>query len=129
MCMSRTPAIRPCGNYARRRGHDARRHPRVNGYADGTGGAAIFNGPSSVAVDSSGNVYVADLYNFVVRKITPAGVVTTPYGQPGVPGRVDGIGPRGALQCAGRRGGGQCRQSVHYRQPGAPRHHLAFLGE
>ncbi|EDY19525.1 Peptidase S53 propeptide [Chthoniobacter flavus Ellin428] len=62
------------------------------GYADGAGAAAIFNGPSSVAVDSAGNVYVADLYNFVVRKITPGGVVTTPYGQAGMPGRLDGIG-------------------------------------
>lgn len=65
----------------------------TNGFANGTGTAALFNGPFSVAVDSSENVYVADLYNFVVRAITPAGVVTTPYGQAGVPGRVDGIGP------------------------------------
>lgn len=62
------------------------------GYADGTGTAALFNGPASVAVDSAGNVFVADIYNFVVRKITATGVVTTPYGQAGVPGRVDGIG-------------------------------------
>ena len=66
------------------------------GYADGTGAAARFNGPLSVAVDSSGNVYVADIYNFVVRKISTAGAVTTPYGQAGVPGRLDGIGT-GAL--------------------------------
>jgi hypothetical protein len=47
-------------------------------------------------VDGSGNVYVADIYNMVVRKISPAGVVTTPYGQAGWPGRLDGIG-NGAL--------------------------------
>ncbi len=68
----------------------------TNGYADGNGTAAIFNGPTSVAVDSSGNVYVADLFNFVVRKIDTSGNVTTPYGQPGQPGRLDGIG-NGAL--------------------------------
>jgi len=66
--------------------------PRINGYINATGTAAQFNSPLSVAVDSSGNVYVADLYNYVVRKVTPAGVVTTPYGQPGVPGRADGVG-------------------------------------
>lgn len=32
----------------------------VEGSADGTGGAAQFNGPNSVAVDNSGNVYVSD---------------------------------------------------------------------
>jgi serine/threonine protein kinase, bacterial len=47
------------------------------GSADGTGAAASFNFPHGVAVDAFGNVYVADRFNFKIRKITPAGVVTT----------------------------------------------------
>jgi hypothetical protein len=64
----------------------------MNGFADGLGTAAMFAGPFSLAADSQGNVYVADLYNYAVRKIAPDGTVTTPYGQPGMPGRTDGLG-------------------------------------
>src|SRR6266704_1893396 len=47
------------------------------GSADGTGSAARFDYPSGVATDSSGNVYVGDTLSYTVRKITPAGEVTT----------------------------------------------------
>ena len=64
----------------------------VSGSADGTGTAARFNFPTGIAVDGSGNVYVADYGNDTVRKITPAGVVTTLAGKPGVAGSSDGTG-------------------------------------
>src|SRR5262249_53468881 len=47
------------------------------GSADGTGAAARFHFPGGVAVDSAGNVYVADSANYAVRKVTADGVVTT----------------------------------------------------
>jgi len=61
------------------------------GYVNATGSSARFNAPASVALDSAGNVYVADLNNDVVRMITPAGVVSLFAGQPQKAGYIDGI--------------------------------------
>src|SRR6185369_3378207 len=62
------------------------------GIADGTGRDARFEHPTGVAVDSAGNVYVADEWNFTIRKITPAGVMTTLAGTARQAGSGDGIG-------------------------------------
>ncbi len=62
----------------------------VQGAANGTGTAASFSYPQGVAVDASGNVYVADYGNNMVREITAAGIVTTLAGS-GTPGSTNGI--------------------------------------
>lgn len=62
------------------------------GSTDGTGSAARFNSPQGIAVDSSGNLYVADLGNDTIRMITAAGVVTTIAGTAGTAGSTDGTG-------------------------------------
>ena len=66
--------------------------PGQSGTNDGTGSAARFFHPCGVAVDSDGNVYVADYANHTVRKVTPAGEVTTVAGLGGTAGSADGTG-------------------------------------
>jgi sugar lactone lactonase YvrE len=63
-----------------------------SGSANGSATSARFNNPTAVAVDSSGNVYVADTNNNTVRKISADGTVTTLAGLSGVSGATDGNG-------------------------------------
>ena len=61
------------------------------GFADGAGSTARFNRPHGIAIDSSGNLYVADRVNNRIRKITPIGEVSTFAGS-GEMGNDDGVG-------------------------------------
>ena len=60
------------------------------GAADGIGASASFNWPRGLAVDGEGNVYVADTWNHVIRRVSPVGEVTTVAGLAGHAGSVDG---------------------------------------
>jgi hypothetical protein len=64
----------------------------ITGLANGQGTIALFNTPSSIAVDSGGNVYITDSGNATVRKMSPKGDVTTFAGSPGIMGTQDGTG-------------------------------------
>jgi sugar lactone lactonase YvrE len=59
------------------------------GSADGPGATATFNGPRGLTTDALGNVYVADAFGHKIRKITPAGVVST-YAGTGAVGLANG---------------------------------------
>jgi sugar lactone lactonase YvrE len=61
----------------------------TEGFADGPGGQAAFNTPSGLALDSLGNLYVADTSNHRIRKVTPQGSVLTIAGD-GNAGYLDG---------------------------------------
>ena len=62
----------------------------ATGSADGTGSVARFNHPRGVAVDTASNIFVADTDNNTIRRITPAGAVTTVAGSAGMGGSADG---------------------------------------
>ena len=80
----RIRALRPDGTVATLAGG-------VEGFQDGQGAAARFDTPSGLALDATGNLYVADTGNHAIRKVTPDGVVTTLAGT-GSPGWRDGPG-------------------------------------
>ena len=69
-------------------------------YLDGTGTAAAFNGPLGIAIDNADNLYVADGFNYRIRKITPAGVVTTLAGR--LAGSANGTGTGASFRYLGQ---------------------------
>lgn len=73
----------------------------IKGFKDGSGINTKFSYPEGIALDSKGNVYVADPGNNRIRKISPDGMVTTVAGT-GITGYVDGIGA--TSQFSGPRG-------------------------
>ena len=60
------------------------------GFTDGTGAAAQFDIPSSLAIAPDGTLYVVDWANHAIRAVTPSGAVTTFAG--GTQGAADGVG-------------------------------------
>lgn len=66
--------------------------PMEPGYRDADGPFSQFNSPADVAVDGSGNLYVADLGNNSLRRISPQGEVSTVAGYRTRPGSADGFG-------------------------------------
>lgn len=72
--------------------------PGTTGATDGTGSGALFNSPAGLAIDSSGTLYVADMLNHTVRKITSDGTVSTFAGSAGNPGSSDGVGTAARFQ-------------------------------
>lgn len=71
--------------------------PNTSGYKDGTGANALFKNPFGLAIDSSDNLYIADRDNFLIRKITKLGVVSTLAGVQGKFGDTLGIGSSALL--------------------------------
>jgi sugar lactone lactonase YvrE len=77
--------------------------PGATGAVDGVGAAALFDGPSALAFDGAGHLYVADSFNATVRRIDVAtGRVTTEIGRAGEYGVV--LGPIASARLNGPEG-------------------------
>lgn len=64
----------------------------VAGSTDGETARATFNWPEDITIDSQENLFVADTYNFIIRKVSTDGRVTTFAGKAGQAGAIDGMG-------------------------------------
>ena len=71
--------------------------PEVDGCMDGDRLTARFSKPAELALDKGGNLFVADSFNHVIRKISSDGKVTTVTGVAGFPGSADGINGQARL--------------------------------
>ena len=86
----------------------------TQGSLDGTNTSAQFFGPSGVAVDRKGRLFVADQFNSLIRLITPAGTiwtVTTIAGQ-SVAGFSNGLGADAQFDAPLGRGRGHKRHGL-----------------
>jgi hypothetical protein len=76
----------------------------AQGFGDGAGASVEFGAPVGLAIDGSGNLYVADSVNECIRKITPQGVVSTVAGN-GTQASVNGtLGRDGTTEFNGPEG-------------------------
>ncbi|MDB6134023.1 MAG: repeat containing protein [Verrucomicrobiales bacterium] len=66
--------------------------PGTSGSDNGEGGGARFNFPGALTLDKAGNLIVSDTRNYLLRKMTPEGVVSTLAGSVGKSGSADGAG-------------------------------------
>lgn len=60
---------------------DGASSPTSRGAADGAGAAAAFSLPTGIALSRTGDYIIADTLNHLIRRVTPAGVVSTNCGQ------------------------------------------------
>ena len=65
--------------------------PGVDGCVDGDARSAKFCKPAELAIDQKNNLFVADSFNHVIRRITRAGKVSTITGVAGSSGAADGV--------------------------------------
>jgi sugar lactone lactonase YvrE len=71
--------------------------PGTDGSSDGPGLAATFSKPAELAFDKRGNLFVADSFNHLVRKISRDGKVSTVTGSAGADGSSDGVNGQARL--------------------------------